>query len=69
MEPQEAVDRTLDLLDRGMNPPVIAARLGDLAIRLGSSDNVTVIVVLFARGGEDGNGQDGAALGHKGEDK
>jgi hypothetical protein len=35
------------LLDQGESPEKIAEELSDLAIRLGSSDNVTIVIVQF----------------------
>jgi len=47
MDGQEAVDRVLEFLEEGCTCAEVASKLGDLAIRFGSSDNVTVVVVTF----------------------
>lgn len=47
MESQEAVDLSLRFMQNGLTVQQAAAKLGDMALRLGSSDNVTVIIVKF----------------------
>jgi serine/threonine protein phosphatase PrpC len=48
---QEAVDHTHAVLQSGASASDAAQRLADLALRLGSSDNVTVIVVTLSHEG------------------
>lgn len=62
MDGQEAVDHVLEFFEEGLTTTEIASKLGDLAIRFGSSDNVTVVVVSFvhhhsSHGGHGGEGE------------
>lgn len=43
----EAVNRVKDLIEKGKTPNEICEELSALAIRLGSSDNVTIVIVQF----------------------
>lgn len=54
MDAEEAVARGEELLEKGLTATEAAAQLGNLALRMGSSDNVTVVLVVFEREGEGG---------------
>jgi len=56
MDAEEAVARGEELLEKGLTATEAAAQLGNLALRMGSSDNVTVVLVVFEREGEGGGG-------------
>lgn len=47
LTPEEAVIRTKELLNLGKSTTIICEELADLALKLGSSDNVTIVLVQF----------------------
>lgn len=50
MDSQEAVELSLGFLEGGLSAEEAAAKLGDMALRLGSSDNVTIVIVKLHHG-------------------
>lgn len=63
LDGQEAVDHALEFLAAGLNPTEAAARLGNLALRLGSSDNITVVLIVFDHNGGGARGIGGGGEG------
>jgi serine/threonine protein phosphatase PrpC len=51
----------------GLSAPDAAAHLGNLALRLGSADNVTLLLVVFQEG--EGAEEDGGVDGMKEEEE
>jgi serine/threonine protein phosphatase PrpC len=49
----EAISRISHCFASGMSPTATAEELCDLAIKLGSSDNVTIVIVAFIHNKED----------------
>ncbi|EWM23875.1 protein phosphatase 1e [Nannochloropsis gaditana] len=54
VDEEEAVAQATGLLAGGLGVSDVAAQLGNLALRLGSSDNVTVVLVVFEHWEEEG---------------
>ena len=50
VSPEEAVKRAQDAFAQGKSPTQVSEELCDLALRLGSSDNVTIVIVKFYHG-------------------
>ena len=54
--------------DSGLSAPDAAAQLGNLALRFGSADNVTVVLVVFDHGGDGVRMEEGGREGEEGDD-
>jgi len=69
MDAEEAVARGMELLEGGLTATEAAAQLGNLALRMGSSDNVTVVLVVFEHEEEEGEEEEGEEEEEEGEEE